>query len=107
MDFASWLIDLGLGECAAAFADNDVDDATLPRLTAEDLTEIGVLSVGHRRKLLDAIAQLDKQEPTKPEASKLDAASAIVAPERRQLTVMFCDLVGPIALSARPASRPA
>ncbi len=81
MDFASWLIDLGLGECAAAFADNDVDDATLPRLTAEDLTEIGVLSVGHRRKLLDAIVQLDKQEPTKPEASKLDAASATIAPE--------------------------
>ena len=95
MDIAAWLRSLGLGRYEAAFHDNDVDADVLPRLTAEDLISIGVSSVGHRRRLLDAIAALGGEVPTAPDARvRLEA-------ERRQLTVMFCDLVGSTALSAR------
>ena len=55
MDVAAWLRDLGLGRYVSAFRDNDIDAEVLPKLTAEDLISIGVTSVGHRRKLLDAI----------------------------------------------------
>ncbi len=58
MDVRAWLEELGLGNYARAFAENDVDAATLPALTAEDLKEIGIASVGHRRRLLAAIAAL-------------------------------------------------
>ena len=106
MDVAAWLRGLGLEQYAPAFRDNDVDGEVLPELTAEDLISIGVNSVGHRRKLLAAIAALGA-EPTRDLAQP--AASATSAPispptseaERRQLTVMFCDLVGSTALSAR------
>jgi class 3 adenylate cyclase len=96
MDIAAWLRGLGLERYEAAFRNNDVDAAVLPELTADDLVSIGVISVGHRRKLLAAIAVLGNETPaaaTGPPA-KADA-------ERRQLTVMFCDLVGSTALSAR------
>ena len=56
MDIAAWLQDLGLQRYVQAFRDNDIDAEVLPKLTAEDLISIGVTSVGHRRKLLDAIA---------------------------------------------------
>ena len=92
MDVGAWLRGLGLGQYEQAFRDNEVDAEVLPRLTAEDLKEIGVAAVGHRRKLLDAIARLS--EPAKPAPSPSQA-------ERRQLTVMFVDLVGSTALSAR------
>ena len=106
MDVAAWLRRLGLEQYAPAFRDNDVDGEVLPELTAEDLISIGVTSIGHRRKLLAAIAAL-AAEPTRDLAQP--AASATSAPispptseaERRQLTVMFCDLVGSTALSAR------
>src|SRR3984893_859376 len=79
-----------------AFRDNAIDAAVLPELTADDLKDLGVSLVGHRRKLLAAVAAL---------RSHVAAASepAAVAPtaERRQLTVMFCDLVGSTELSAR------
>ena len=58
MDVAAWLHDLGLARYVPAFRDNDVDAEVLPQLTAEDLISIGVTSVGHRRKLLDAIASV-------------------------------------------------
>ena len=86
-DVRGWLAELGLERYAPAFAENAVDAQLLPTLTAEDLRELGVTSVGHRRKLLNAIAAL---EPT----SRREA-------ERRQLTVLFVDLVGSTALSAR------
>src|SRR5499427_1302046 len=96
MDVAAWLQGLGLGRYVPAFRDNEIDWEVLPKLTSEDLREIGVAAIGHRRKLLDAIATLSASEPT----------SAVTAPasndaERRQLTVMFCDLVGSTPLSTR------
>jgi class 3 adenylate cyclase len=95
MDVTDWLRALGLEQYEPAFRENDVDTQVLPRLTAEDLIAIGVTSVGHRRRLLDAIAALDVETPPAgPAAPRADA-------ERRQLTVMFCDLVGSTPLSAR------
>jgi class 3 adenylate cyclase/tetratricopeptide (TPR) repeat protein len=95
VDVAAWLRGLGLGEYEAAFRANEIDAAVLPRLTAEDLKDLGVTLVGHRRRLLDAIAALGPQ--TAPIPDTLHPAVA----ERRQLTVTFCDLVGSTALSAR------
>ena len=106
MDVAAWLRGLGLEQYTPAFRENDVDGEVLPDLTAEDLIGLGVNSIGHRRKLLAAIAALGA-EPTRGLAQP--AASATSTPisppaseaERRQLTVMFCDLVGSTVLSAR------
>ena len=96
---ADWLQNLGLGQYAQGFAENDIDFAVLADLTDQDLEKIGIASLGHRRKLLRAIAEL-KGAP-KPSA----VAATPVAPrdtaERRQVTVMFSDLVGSTALSAR------
>src|SRR5271165_733898 len=106
MDVMAWLRGLGLEQYAPAFRDNDVDGEVLPELTADDLISIGVTSVGHRRKLLAAIAALGA-EPTRDFAQPAaSAASTPISPptsdaERRQLTVMFCDLVGSTALSTR------
>jgi class 3 adenylate cyclase/predicted ATPase len=99
MDVAAWLESLGLARYALAFRDNDVDALVLRKLTADDLISIGVISVGHRRRLLDAIAALGAESP----AATVTAASrdAVADAERRQLTVMFCDLVGSTALSTR------
>ncbi len=105
MDVAAWLRGLGLERYAPAFRDNDIDNAVLRRLTTEDLRELGVASVGHRRILLDAIAALGASTPATDMSGAPAATSATLAPqgdaERRQLTVMFCDLVGSTALSAR------
>jgi class 3 adenylate cyclase len=102
MDVAEWLRGLGLEQYASAFRDNDVDLEVLRSLTAEDLRELGISSVGHRRRVLNAIAALSGRLP---EAEKMPfAAAAGVTPgeaERRQLTVMFCDLVGSTTLSTR------
>src|SRR6516165_3568375 len=91
MDVAEWLRELGLEEYAPAFRANAIDEKVLPRLTAEDLKDLGVGLVGHRRRLLDAIAALGAGE-TPPAPSPPPTASEA---ERRQLTIMFCDLVGP------------
>jgi class 3 adenylate cyclase/tetratricopeptide (TPR) repeat protein len=91
VDVAQWLRSLGLAQYEQAFRDNAVDADTLPRLTSDDLKELGVHPVGHRRKLLDAIARLDGS-PAHPANTGAEA-------ERRQLTVMFCDLVGSTALA--------
>ena len=58
MDIVVWLRSLGLGKYEAAFRENEIDETVLPNLTAEDLKELGVTALGHRRKLLDAIAAL-------------------------------------------------
>jgi class 3 adenylate cyclase len=107
MDIAVWLQSLGLEEYEAAFRDNKINERVLPNLTQEDLKEIGVGPVGHRRILLDAIAALHNNAGGK--APSVDAATTSSAPspspedraERRQVTVMFSDLVGSTALSAR------
>src|SRR5216110_1916524 len=105
MNIVVWLRSLGLGRYEAAFRDNEIDETVLPNLTAEDLKDLGVSVVGHRRKLLDAIAALRTDAGAK--APSPDAATTSSAPspedraERRQITVMFSDLVGSTALSAR------
>src|SRR5215470_182731 len=101
MDIAAWLQDLGLERYVSAFRDNEIDWEVLPKLTSEDLREIGVAAIGHRRKLLDAIAALGtKASAGAVTAAPFDAPAPVEA-ERRQLTVMFCDLVGSTPLSAR------
>jgi len=97
VDIAAWLHSLGMQQYEAAFRDNAIDERVLPNLTAEDLKDLGVGLVGHRRRLLDAIAALGAEAPA---ASTPDAPVRADA-ERRQLTVMFCDLVGSTALSSR------
>jgi class 3 adenylate cyclase len=97
MDLAEWLRGLGLEQYEDAFRDNEIDWRVLPSLTADDLKEIGVVPVGHRRRLLDAIAALGQGEGPR----ETPPASASGEAERRQLTVMFCDLVGSTPLSTR------
>jgi hypothetical protein len=99
MDVSAWLRELGLTEYEPVFRDNNVDGQLLPKLTATDLSDLGIFSVGHRRKLLDAIAVLRREAGSSIIARKrfLDAVGEACSPsdaERRQLTVMFCDLVG-------------
>ena len=95
-----WLEELGLGRYAAVFADNDIDFDVLPDLTDEDLAALGV-SLGHRKKLLRAIAALAEAAPEHAAAPPAPPERAIAGPERRHLTVMFCDLVGSTELSTR------
>src|SRR5713101_8120643 len=104
MDISAWLRGLGLERYEQAFRENAIDEAILPKLTAEYLRDLGVTAVGHRRILLDAIAPLraetfrdTTEHSVEPDRSGGKAPEA----ERRQLTVMFCDLVGSTALSAR------
>src|SRR4029077_16913361 len=101
MDIAAWLQGLGLERYVLAFRDNEIDWEVLPKLTSEDLREIGVAAVGHRRKLLDAIAALGAAVPAAAMTAPQRAPPPPADAERRQLTVMFCDLVGSTALSAR------
>src|SRR6516164_7965038 len=102
MDIADWLRGLGLYQYEPAFRDNDINGEVLRRLTAEDLRELGVASIGHRRRLLDAIAALgDGTPPDKVPAPPAPTPASSGEAERRQLTVMFCDLVGSTPLSTR------
>jgi class 3 adenylate cyclase/predicted ATPase len=101
MDIEAWLQGLGLERYVPAFRDNEIDWEVLPKLTSEDLREIGVAAIGHRRKLLDAIAALGASAPTAAARAAVSDASAPADAERRHLTVMFCDLVGSTALSRR------
>ena len=75
MDVAVWLRGLGLEQYAPAFRDNDIDDEVLRRLTAEDLRELGVTSIGHRRRLLDAIAAFGSSQAT-PQTSQSPSAKS-------------------------------
>ena len=105
-DLGRWLEELGLGKYTAAFAQNAVDANVLPDLTGDDLKDIGVTAVGDRRKLLRAIASL-AEDGDDPAPATRDAQTgsadrvASAAAERRQLTIMFCDLVGSTELSHR------
>ena len=115
MDVAAWLNNLGLGQYEAAFRDNAIDADLLPSLTSEDLKDLGVTIVGHRRKLLDAIAALGAASVPVPPPSATGPPAALPPPalssrpqprsrddaERRPITVMFCDLVGSTALASR------
>ena len=101
MDVAAWLEGLGLERYAPAFRDNEIDWDALPKLTAEDLKDLGVVLGGHRRKLLHAIAALGAAVPAAAAMAAAPDALARAEAERRQLTVMFCDLVGSTPLSAR------
>src|SRR5215469_9533337 len=100
---ADWLTQLGMHEYTQRFAENDIDFDILTDLTDHDLEKIGVTSVGHRRKLLRAIANLKcVVTPAIPAAAvPLATPRAADAAELRQITVMFSDLVGSTALSVR------
>ena len=100
IDVAQWLRGLGLAQYEEAFRKNAIDARVLPELTVDDLEELGVAAVGHRRLLLNAIAALrtDDGAVVKGAPSLLTRSAEA---ERRVLTVMFCDLVGSTALSAR------
>ena len=111
MDIVVWLRSLGLGKYEAIFRENEIDETVLPNLTAEDLKELGVSALGHRRKLLDAIAALRTDAGTKaptiavgpprpsPPTPTITPVAQAVG-ERRHITVMFCDLVGSTSISA-------
>jgi hypothetical protein len=115
INVGAWLRDLGLGQYEAAFRDNEIDDTVLRNLTAEDLKDLDVSIVGHRRKLLDAIAGLHTnqtvtaaQSVSGPAPLSTVVATTVPAPEaageRRHVTVMFCDLVNSTGISARCVS---
>jgi class 3 adenylate cyclase/tetratricopeptide (TPR) repeat protein len=95
---AEWLASLGLSEYAHRFAENYIDARVLPDLTDQDLKELGV-PIGHRRKILRAIAELDGADLESAEAATEPAP--VDEAERRHLTVMFCETVGTAALAAR------
>jgi class 3 adenylate cyclase/tetratricopeptide (TPR) repeat protein len=102
MDVAAWLGELGLQRYVESFAGNDVDAATLCHLTEADLTELGVRSVGHRRKLIDAIARLS--DGPAGAGTGIEAARPSVSPlqaEHRQISVLYCDMVDSTGRSER------
>ena len=108
MDVGVWLRSLGLGQYEATFRDNEIDGAVLPRLTVDDLKELGVAVVGHRRKIMSAIEELNADSVARADAMKPPQAHAPPSfgpssgrAERRPITVMFCDLVGSTSLAAK------
>jgi class 3 adenylate cyclase/tetratricopeptide (TPR) repeat protein len=111
MDVAAWLRALGLDQYEAAFRANGVDAEVLPTLTGEELKDIGVSLIRHRRRLLEAIAALRSnampaEAPARVSSSASPALTGLpdaseTTAERRPLSVMFCDLIGSTALSAR------
>ena len=111
MIIAAWLESLGLGQYAQAFESNAIDAETLPKLTPEDLKEVGVAALAHRKKILEAIAAFESDQHASPlrSSTRMKAVNSRdqsfpVRPreaERRQLTVMFVDLVGSTGLSTR------
>ena len=109
---SDWLEKLGLGQYAQRLAENDISFSVLPDLTDQDLKDVGV-SLGHRRQSLREIANLGKMAapsssappPAAPPITTTIAPHAEATAERRRVTVMFSDLVGSKALSARIAGR--
>ncbi len=100
MDVTEWLRSLGLEQYAPAFEQNHIRPELLSSLTADDLKELGIASAGHRREMLGAIAGLRARPAPAADVPTPEPAAGSAA-ERRQLTVMFCDLVRSTALSAR------
>jgi len=109
MDIADWLRSLRLERYETSFRENDVTAELLPSLTTDDLKDLGIASVGHRRQLLDAIAALRLEDTPVADSARISSGpptpltQGLAKPtgERRQLTVMFCDLVGSTALSEK------
>src|SRR5438045_4892888 len=109
MDIGAWLRSLGVERYEQAFRDNEIDEQVLPKLTADDLTGLGIVLIGHRRKLLESIADLRaRMESAKSDGAAPQTLKSVATPtptigdaQRRQLTVMFCDLVGSTALASR------
>jgi class 3 adenylate cyclase len=101
LDIGDWLRQLGLGCYAQAFRDNDIVPSVLPEITDADLKELG-LTLGHRRLLLKAIEELEATgSPADADTYEAIPPPPSTSAERRQLTVMFIDLVGSTALTAR------
>ena len=96
MNLEAWLLGLGLEQYVRAFADNDIDTQTLHDLNGNNLKDIGVASVGHRKRLLAAIAGLLEENPELASATKQTTASG----ERRQVTILFADLADFTELSS-------
>jgi class 3 adenylate cyclase len=99
-DIGAWLRDLGLGQYEGAFRESEIEVDVLPELTESDLEKIG-LPLGPRKRILKAIATLGSTEAAATPTKAAPAPSSTDVAERRQLTVMFCDLVGSTAMSAR------
>jgi hypothetical protein len=92
-DIGAWLRDLGLGQYEGAFRESEIEADVLPELTESDLEKIG-LPLGPRKRILKAIATLGSTEAAATPTKAAPAPSSTDVAERRQLTVMFCDLVG-------------
>jgi hypothetical protein len=108
MDVGAWLRSLSLGQYEAAFRDNEIDGEVLPKLTVEDLKDLGVAVVGHRRKIMSAIEELNVASSARaegvnavPTQGHVPVGASSDAAERRPITVMFCDLVGSTSLAAQ------
>jgi class 3 adenylate cyclase/predicted ATPase len=108
MDVGVWLRSLGLGQYEATFRDNEIDGAVLPRLTVDDLKDLGVAVVGHRRKIMSAVEELNAESVARTDAMEalptqapLSVGAGSGGAERRPITVMFCDLVGSTSLAAK------
>ena len=105
MDVGGWLRGLGLGQYEANFRDNKIDADLLPRLTGDDLKDIGVFALGDRLRLLEAIAALAGAKPPSDVPASPPKSTSPKGPEvsaeRRPITVMFCDLVGSTSLAAQ------
>jgi class 3 adenylate cyclase len=100
-EIADWLEKLGMSEYAQLFVDNSIDDVSILRdLTDQDLKDVGV-PLGHRRKMLPAIAELSGTASAAPQPTAQPEPKPQDGAERRQLTVMFTDLVGSTALSTK------
>ena len=97
MDVSDWLRSLSLERYEATFRENEINETVLPNLTVEDLKDLGIASVGHRRTLLNAIAALRGTATNEITPTIVNSNVA----ERRQITVMFSDLVDSTALAAR------
>src|SRR4051794_15908682 len=106
MDVGAWLRELGLDQYEAAFRENGVDAEVLPALMGEELKDIGVILIRHRRRLLKAIAALRSNAMPAEAPARGSSSATFTEPsggtaERRPLSVMFCDLIGSTALSSR------
>jgi len=105
MDIGGWLRGLGLGQYEAMFRENEIDRKVLPHLTTEDLKELGIASIGQRRRLLVAIAALAtspcSEEVTVRPAPSAPPTTLELTAERRPITVMFFDLVGSTSVAAK------
>jgi class 3 adenylate cyclase/predicted ATPase len=97
---ADWLVSLGMAEYTERFAEERIEIDVLSELTDQDLERLGI-PLGHRRRILKAIRELNQRPPATPQVSTVASSTPQDSAERRQLTVMFCDLVGSTALSAR------